>query len=320
MVLMYHRIAEVEYDPWQLSVSPSNFDAQMSVLQRQHNVIPISELIKQVHNKEIEKDCVCITFDDGYADNFLEAKPLLEKHKCPATFYIATKFIGSGKQFWWDELESIMLSSNYLPPVLNFKLNGKDFHFDNNLGKLTSEDVVKHKQWVWPDNAPTARCELYLSVWETLIGMNHSDIENAIVQIRMWADYKKVPEEGKVPMTQIQLKVLADHTLFELGIHTHSHPALPFHSALNQRGEIAECKSILESNFGGYSATIAYPYGRSNADTLEAVRAENLMAGFTTDGSIVMSHKNCYQLGRMQVNNWTGYQFEHQLKMWSKTK
>ena len=79
IVLMYHRIAEVKFDPWQLSVTPANFEEQLSVLQNHFNVIPLNDLVSQVNNKKINKDCICITFDDGYTDNFLNALPLMEK-------------------------------------------------------------------------------------------------------------------------------------------------------------------------------------------------------------------------------------------------
>ncbi len=43
-----------------------------------------------------------ITFDDGYKDNLLEAAPVLEKYKVPATFFVATDYIGGRTQFPWD--------------------------------------------------------------------------------------------------------------------------------------------------------------------------------------------------------------------------
>src|SRR5215213_3511763 len=85
MVLMYHRIADVPYDPWQLCVTPENFDEQLAYFKKHFNVISLSEFVNDLANRRVKKNTVCITFDDGYTDNFLEAKPLLEKHNCPAT-------------------------------------------------------------------------------------------------------------------------------------------------------------------------------------------------------------------------------------------
>jgi peptidoglycan/xylan/chitin deacetylase (PgdA/CDA1 family) len=38
----------------------------------------------------------CITFDDGHADNFHIALPILQGHGLPATFFIATGFLDGG--------------------------------------------------------------------------------------------------------------------------------------------------------------------------------------------------------------------------------
>ena len=51
---------------------------------------------------------VVITFDDGYRDNLLVAKPILEEHGLPATVFVTTGYVGSNRDFWWDELESLL--------------------------------------------------------------------------------------------------------------------------------------------------------------------------------------------------------------------
>src|SRR4051794_17154479 len=104
VVLMYHRITDESIDPWQLAVNPYFFEQHLEVLQKRFKVIRVNELIHQLTTKLITANSVCITFDDGYRDNFLNAKPLLEKYKCPASFFIPTLYIGQEQMFWWDEL------------------------------------------------------------------------------------------------------------------------------------------------------------------------------------------------------------------------
>ena len=57
---------------------------------------------------------VAVTFDDGYADNLYEAARLLKRYDTPATFFITTGYIGTGYEFWWDELERIVPAEKYL--------------------------------------------------------------------------------------------------------------------------------------------------------------------------------------------------------------
>ena len=102
---MYHRIADSQADVWDIAVSPENLEEQLKFLKKKHSVILLKDLVKQVQNKWIKKNSVAITFDDGYADNFIIAKPLLEKYELPATFFIPSINIGQQKEFWRDELE-----------------------------------------------------------------------------------------------------------------------------------------------------------------------------------------------------------------------
>lgn len=104
VVLMYHRIDNLTFDPWQLAVSPDNFEQQLKVLRTTFDVVPLDKLSSRIQRRPIASKSVCITFDDGYVDNYKFAKPLLEKYNCPATFFIAHNYIGKEQQYWWDEL------------------------------------------------------------------------------------------------------------------------------------------------------------------------------------------------------------------------
>src|SRR5262245_54774898 len=80
VVLMYHRVASVSCDPWRLCVSPDNFAQQLEVLKRKVHVISVTELSKSLEKGRLPRRGAVVTFDDGYADNLLEAKPLLEQY------------------------------------------------------------------------------------------------------------------------------------------------------------------------------------------------------------------------------------------------
>lgn len=86
-VLMYHSIAEhkgEKFDKWR--VKPEDFEKQISWLAKNGFAsYTISELCDL---KELPQKAVCITFDDGYADNFTNAYPILKKHGFKATIYL----------------------------------------------------------------------------------------------------------------------------------------------------------------------------------------------------------------------------------------
>ncbi|MDP8260445.1 MAG: polysaccharide deacetylase family protein [Candidatus Gygaella obscura] len=95
-IFMYHSVRKDNPSSTKLIVSPKAFEEQMRFLAKNsYNVISLSCLARIIQeNKKIPPKTVVVTFDDGYRDNFLNAKPILEKYLIPATIFIAVDFIG----------------------------------------------------------------------------------------------------------------------------------------------------------------------------------------------------------------------------------
>jgi peptidoglycan/xylan/chitin deacetylase (PgdA/CDA1 family) len=315
VVLMYHRIASLDVDPWQLAVSPANFEEQLDVLRKKKLVIPVNELADSISGS-LPRNTVSLTFDDGYIDNLQAAKPLLEKYDCPASFFIATGYVGQQHEFWWDELERILLKTPVLPASFSMLIDDEPYTYD--LGsdfELTPELVKKHESWIWPETPPTRRCDMYLSVWERLKPLPDQHLKVSMHTIRSWAQNSQ-DQKDQWPMSEAELRELASHALFEIGIHTVSHPALSFHDYEVQHREISASRRFLQERFGDSVSTIAYPYGNYNETTIRVVKDLQLTAGFTTHDRLIMKKADPYRLGRFQVKNWNGDEFEKQLRRW----
>ena len=108
MILMYHRVVDIDDDPQLLCVKPEAFDAQMKYIKENYNVVRLSELADAVKVKKIPHKSIVITFDDGYSDNSTNAKPILEKYHLPSTVFVTTSMIDKEHGFWWDEIEYLM--------------------------------------------------------------------------------------------------------------------------------------------------------------------------------------------------------------------
>ena len=107
VVLMYHRVDDVERDPWRLAVPPERFAEQLEVLGGAFAPLPLRELVAGLAERRVPRRSVVVTFDDGYRDNLVNAKPLLEAHDVPATVFVTSGYVDSGRDFWWDELEDV---------------------------------------------------------------------------------------------------------------------------------------------------------------------------------------------------------------------
>lgn len=75
------------------SVTPLMFERHLEWLSAACDVVPFRALPETARQAGHQRPKVAITFDDGYADNFEYAFPLLQKYSMPATVFITAGFI-----------------------------------------------------------------------------------------------------------------------------------------------------------------------------------------------------------------------------------
>jgi peptidoglycan/xylan/chitin deacetylase (PgdA/CDA1 family) len=86
-ILMYHSIDD---DPSDVhSVSPTAFEEQMRFLATKCSVISLDQLVDCFSGKgSLPDNPVVITLDDGLANNYTTAYPILKKYHLPATVFV----------------------------------------------------------------------------------------------------------------------------------------------------------------------------------------------------------------------------------------
>jgi peptidoglycan/xylan/chitin deacetylase (PgdA/CDA1 family) len=96
---MYHSISQTERstEPGfkSLCVPPSLFEAQVDYLYRsEYTLLNVTQLLRAlVGQDQLPERPVVLTFDDGYADFYNHALPILSHYRLTATLYIATGFV-----------------------------------------------------------------------------------------------------------------------------------------------------------------------------------------------------------------------------------
>lgn len=315
---MYHRIAEPATDVWRIAVSKKTFEAHLRFLRAAGNTMPLEELVCNLKRGRLRKNAVAITFDDGYIDNYLTAKPLLEQYQLPATFFIASGNIETTNEFWWDELENIFLLSERLPSYFSLVINEQSLSADlNDEITLTTEIRNKHTAWdACLQQPPTNRAKLFYDVWSKLRPLPHVQQQHCLAEIKGWAKVQYNVRDDFRVITKKQLMELSGNKLFSIGAHTVNHPALAHHSPDYQKKELIENKTFLEAVIGNSVTLLAYPYGNYNSYTMSVARELGFTGAFTTEEHTIKSNTNNYSLGRFQVNNVNSEKLEQSLKHW----
>lgn len=102
-VLMYHAFSAGR-SPGRYTVSRRSFGRQMRLLAvLRYRVVPFEEIAQALRESRLPpRRAVAVTIDDGYADNAEVARPILRRHRFPATVFVVSERIG-GRNDWTDE-------------------------------------------------------------------------------------------------------------------------------------------------------------------------------------------------------------------------
>ncbi|MER3428827.1 MAG: hypothetical protein C4334_12170 [Pyrinomonas sp.] len=182
LILVYHRIGDSGGDPWKLSVSPSHFKEHLEVLRRFYRTASLRQIISDLQRGRLKRQCVVITFDDGYRDNLIQAKPLLERYDVPATVFVISGFIGQSGEAWWDELEKLLLQPKSLPPTLRLEICGGIYE---RRIESCDGDHAQFRSWnAWTEAPPTLRHALYLELYGILRKLSTEERTNVMNLLR----------------------------------------------------------------------------------------------------------------------------------------
>jgi peptidoglycan/xylan/chitin deacetylase (PgdA/CDA1 family) len=292
IVLVYHRVAALPADPEMLAVTPENFRAQMRFLKENATLVRFEEDWSRV-----SKPAVVVTFDDGYADNALQALPILEELEVPATFFVSTGQIGTNREYWWHELERIALEGRELP------------------ARFTLRDAKSAGSWT-----TTTGPERQVFYQEVVRFMNDADRahrEEWLDQIRSWAGVDAGDAGVNRSLTVEELRRLAQSPWVTIGAHTVSHSRLASLPRDAQREEIIASKRELEGWLGRKVPVFSYPFGRRCDYTGESI-ALCREAGFAKAAANFpgQAHRwtDPYQIPRHLVRDWTVAEFAARLR------
>lgn len=314
IILMYHRVHESTSDPWSLCVSPRHFAEHLDVLKRFTSILSLTNLCKSLRDGNLLDGGVAITFDDGYADNLYAAAPILERHAAPATVFITTGHLDSKREFWWDELERLLLQPGVLPGTLSLTINDTDYRWNLKRATVYSVEDLQRDSYLqaW-EGEPGSRLHLYHSIWELLLPLSQQAKYEVLDHLLRWSRQDSVGRSSHRSLTIDEVRTLTRGNLIQVGAHTITHPILSAHSEAFQREEIFQSKARLEEITGTPVTCFAYPHGNYTETTVTLIREAGFDCACTTDEATIWRFTDRVLLPRLAVGNWDGDEFARQL-------
>jgi peptidoglycan/xylan/chitin deacetylase (PgdA/CDA1 family) len=273
-VLIFHRVQRVP-DP----LFPEAPDAQAftEILERWgqwFSVVPLSEALDRLKRRALPPRALAITFDDGYADNFTIALPILERLRMPATFFVAAGYLDGGRMFNDTVVEAVR---RFDGDTLELAHLGLGAHGTATLAarRRTIENLITRIKYLHPRE----RDEKVLAIAQ--------------------AARSALPDDLMLSSTQLRMLHRAG---MGVGGHTLNHPILSRLSGPEARAEIALGKERLEGLLGEPINLFAYPNGKPGNDFgsehVQMVRDLGFRAAFSTAPGAARTGDDLHQLPR----------------------
>ena len=311
-VLLYHRIADVDADPQLLAVSPGHFAEHLEVIAEGYQPVRLDEMRGWSAMLPTQPRPIALTFDDGYADNLGAAWPLLRARGVPATVFVVADQVGRIEEFWWDELERILLGTGHLPESLEVTVGSDAYSW-----LLPPVKAERDMHWnVESDRVSSPREAAYRDLCGVVRPLDEAIRGDVLAQIRAWAGTGSAGRPEKRALIEQELFDLTRDGLVEVGSHTMTHPVLAAQRVPVQEYEIDASWRKLEDLLGTRIRSFAYPFGGRNdydRDSVRLVKASGYAQACSNFAGVIHRGTRRLEIPRLLIRDWSGDEFARRL-------
>jgi peptidoglycan/xylan/chitin deacetylase (PgdA/CDA1 family) len=289
LVLRYHAVAPADAAPSiyagpDITIPPSLFAAQLRFLQYAYTPMPLAAIVEAIaQGAAPPAGAVAVTLDDGYADNYHHAFPVLRALAFPATVYVATDPIDDGPALWTSELRAAVLVSR--ATTLRVEIGG---------GHVFALDDSQ------------ARQRAIKELTNVLVPVDAALRRRILATIRHDLGVNGALDLAGVMLTSAQIREM-HHGGITIGAHTETHSNMTLVTPEQARNEIAGSRERLEAIIGAAVPDFAYPntggrYPHFNQTVAAVVRDVGFRSGVTSRPGVVVAESDRFVLPRVGIS------------------
>lgn len=278
LVFVFHRLCET-VNPFQPGTPVQLFDWICGHLAESYQVLSLAELEERRLSRTPPSTAVAITFDDGYADNYELALPILRRHGLPATVFITTGCMEGRNLLWTSRLGWIL--EHGTQPDAPVQIHGRSFALGTRKQRL---QALSHLKVELKELDQVEREEILDQLRAAMRVEGFSGLQREMLS---WSQLREMEASG-----------------FIAGGHTVNHPILSREPLAQLRLELGGCREELESQLRRKVDLFAYPNG-GPADYNLAVMQETRRAGYRLACTMIFGANhpavNPYELRRVSI-------------------
>ncbi|MEP6845016.1 MAG: polysaccharide deacetylase family protein [Panacibacter sp.] len=247
-IVCYHGICIKEHLKYNnIFLRLKTFKAHLLFYKKYFNIVSLDDYYAQRFSND--KFNVCISFDDGYSNNYKYVLPLLKEYRIPAIFFI-TAIREAGYDILWDNFLGIFAKDG--PEKINYK---NEIFYKDRYGKYISRINKRSLKEIIRSGGFRLKKEMMEAL-------------SPVTSFRG----NKSEEDFWLLMTDQQIKELAVCEFCSFGAHGYYHNDLTRISLAEAREEMMRTKQYLETLTKRNVFALAFPYGTYSKELVEVAR------------------------------------------------
>jgi len=257
-MLIYHGICQKDHLRFNsLFLKLETFEAHLKFYKKHFNIVSLDDFFQQRFSDE--RFNICITFDDGFANNYKYVLPLLERYEIPSAFFI-TSIRDAGYDILWNDF--LTIGGKFGPNKISFK---NEKFIKNRFGKYSSVINKKPLSKILRNSGFSAKAEMMQSF-------------NSLFSFK-----NIVAEDFWLQMSPEQIKELSESKWVTIGSHGYYHNDLEKISLNEASEEMKSSKLYLEQLTGKDVKALAFPYGAYSGKVVEEAKKTGYTQLLATD-------------------------------------
>jgi peptidoglycan/xylan/chitin deacetylase (PgdA/CDA1 family) len=277
-ILCYHGIGKAQpHDPLGtgLHVPQTEFRDTLKLLRTCADIVPLSEILRRRERGASTKGLVALTFDDAY-QSLLSPGLLGQNGGLPITIFVAPELLGTHP--WWDRLDEVFERCSHDAWIA----------LETALG-VTTEDRGPDKMRYGPIGPLRHRLiTAHAGRWPRWAEPHLAQLEAAVV----------IPRHQTI-MSWAELEEFAGRDGVDVGVHTMTHPALPFLADDEILSEIRGSHDVLRQRLGNVAPVLAAPFGLHDPRVLRGAAEAGMSATLTLEGRTLKNRGSLHGTSRI---------------------
>ena len=279
-ISMYHYVRDLKHSryPEIKGMQVEDFRTQVAFLKDNFNIVTMEQVMDAVEHKcDLPENAMLLTFDDGYADHYDYAFPILEDMGIQGSFFIPGKTFVTHQLLDVNKIHYILASADINKLILDVldRMNhyrGIEFDYPDN-------DVLLRDYAV----ANRFDCKETIFVKRMLQTVLPEKLRNTISS-ELFEKYVGVSENQlayELYMTEDQIKTMRRHGMF-IGLHGYDHYWLGNLSNDEMKKDISSALDALDQFIDRKRWVMNFPYGNYSQEVLEYIRSQGAVVGLAT--------------------------------------